>query len=71
VHILRYDYDAQRDQVSALEEMQLDLRLPEMFSDLEVFSPGEPPQVELESSGDSPRLTLKNLPLYSIVLLKQ
>ena len=71
VHILRYDYDAQRDQVSALEEMHLDLRLPDMFSNLDVFSPGEPPQVELESSGDSPRLTLKNLPLYSIVLLKQ
>jgi hypothetical protein len=70
VHIIRYDYDPQRDQVPMLDELTLDLRLPGPFQDVEVFSPGEPPQAELEISGDSPRIALKNLPLYSILLLK-
>ena len=71
VHILRYDYNAQQDQVPALNELNLDLRLPGKFSSLEVFSPGEPPQAELEMSGELPRLALKNIPLYSIILLKE
>jgi hypothetical protein len=71
VHILRYDYDPLQDRVPALEELHLDLRLPGKFGSLEVFSPGEPPQAELEVSGESPRIALKNIPLYSILLLKQ
>jgi hypothetical protein len=71
VHLLRYDYNAQQDQVLALDKLSLDLRLPEKFSHVEVFSPGEPPQAELEVSGDLPRLALKNIPLYSIILLKE
>lgn len=70
VHILRYDYDAQRDRVPALDELNLDLHLPGNFHDLEVFSPGEPPQADLQFEGDLPRLALKNLPLYSIIFLK-
>jgi hypothetical protein len=70
VHILRYDYDFQHDRVPALEEVNLDLRLPGSFSSLEVFSPGEPPEAQLQIAGDSPRLILKNIPLYSIILLK-
>jgi hypothetical protein len=71
VHILRYDYDPQQDKVPALDELSLDLRLPGTFDRLEVFSPGEPPQAELKLSADSPRISLKNVPLYSIILLKQ
>ena len=71
VHILRYDYDSRRDQVPALDELTIDLRLDGKFNDLDVFSPGEPPQAELEASGESPRIRLKNIPLYSIFLLKQ
>jgi hypothetical protein len=70
IHILRYDYDSRQDQVPTLEDLQIDLSLPEGFSSLEVFSPGEPPQAELVFSGDLPRVALKNIPLYSIILLK-
>jgi hypothetical protein len=70
VHILRYDYDSQQDQVPALEELQIDLRLPGRFASLEVFAPKDPPQAKLEVSGDLPRMVLKNVPLYSIILLK-
>lgn len=71
IHILRYDYDFENDRVPTLEELNLDLRLPEKFGSLEVFSSGEPPDAELQMSGDSPRLALRNLPLYSIILLKK
>jgi hypothetical protein len=70
VHILRYDYDSHQDQVPALKELQIDLRLPEKFHVLEVYSPGEPPQARLEVSGELPRVALKNIPLYSVILLK-
>ena len=71
LHILRYDYDSRRDQVPVLDELTIDLRLDGKFNGLEVFSPGEPPQAELEVSGESPRIRLRNIPLYSIILLKQ
>jgi hypothetical protein len=71
VHILRYDYDSQQDQVPALDELNIDLRLPKDFASLEVFSPGEPPLAELQISGDLPRLALGNIPLYSVILLKE
>jgi hypothetical protein len=71
VHILRYDYDSQQDKVPDLEELNLKLRLPGEFGRLEVFSPCEPPQVELEVSDDVHQLRLKNIPLYSIILLKE
>ena len=70
MHILRYDYNAEQDQVPALNELSIDLRLPGSFGSVEIFSPGEPPQAELEFSGELPRIALKNIPLYSIVLLK-
>jgi hypothetical protein len=73
VHILLYDYDSQQDKVPALDELNLDLRLRGNFGSVEVFSPGKPPQAELaalESSGDLPRIALKNIPLYSIILLR-
>ena len=71
LHILRYDYDSQRDHVPVLDELILDLRLAGKYNSLEVFCPGEAPQAELEASGESPRIRLKNIPLYSIILLKQ
>ena len=71
VHILRYDYNAQRDQVPTLNELNLDLRLPGKFGHLEAFSPSEPPQAQLETSDGNYRLAIKELPLYSIVLLKE
>jgi len=71
IHILRYDYDSGQDRVTALDELVLDLRLPESHQHLEIFSPGETPEASLDVSGDGHHLVLKRLPLYSIVLLKE
>jgi hypothetical protein len=70
IHLLRYDYDSQQDKVPSLDELNLKLRLSATFSSLEVFSPCEPPQAELEVSDTIHHLVLKNIPLYSILLLK-
>jgi hypothetical protein len=70
VHILRKDYNEQKDKVPAPDDLILDLRLPGNFRSLEVFSPGESPQARLEVSGELPGVALKNIPLHSIILLK-
>ena len=71
VHIIRYDYDFEKDQVPPLEELDLELNLPGSFSSVEAFAPGESPQVKLETIADGLHsLKLMDLPLYSIVLLK-
>jgi hypothetical protein len=71
IHIIRYDYDSQRDNVPPLHELNLELRLPGNFSSVEVFAPSELPEAECETIADDlHRLRLKNIPLYSIVLLK-
>jgi hypothetical protein len=71
VHLLRYDYDFQTDQLPPLEELRLDLRLADSFDMAEVYCPDEPPETELEISGDLTRLVMRNIPLYSIILLKK
>jgi hypothetical protein len=70
VHIIRYDYDSQQDQVPALDALNLGLRLQGSFNGVEVFSPGDLPQVQLDSADGLHHLKLKNVPLYSIILLK-
>jgi hypothetical protein len=71
IHIVRYAYDSQLDKVPVLDDLSLKLRLPGNFDRLEVFGPCDLPQAELDVSGDVYHLALKNIPLYSIVLLKE
>jgi hypothetical protein len=71
IHIIRYDYDVEKDQVPYLEELNLELRLLGNFGSVEVFAPDESPEAECETMAeDLYHLRLKNIPLYSIVLLK-
>jgi hypothetical protein len=70
VYILRYDYGSRQDQVPAVDELKLELHLSVNFGNVKVFSPGEPPQVDLRVSDEMHQLAIKNLPLYSIILLK-
>jgi hypothetical protein len=71
IHILRYDYSPQLDQVPVLDEMNLDLRLTGNFSSVEVFAPGVLPEAALNVSDGQHSLSLTNVPLYSIILLKE
>jgi hypothetical protein len=71
IHILQYDYDSQRDEVPLLDRLDLEIRLPENYRHLQIFSPGEPPHAQLTVSGDVYHLALEKLPLYSILLLSK
>ena len=71
IHLLRYDYDAQQDQLPVLNELNLDLHLSGDFGNAEVFSPNETPHADVKVLEGMHHLALKNLPLYSIVLLKK
>jgi len=54
-----------------LEELDLELSLPGNFGSVEVFAPGESPTAELETISENLyHLSLKNIPLYSIIYLK-
>jgi len=71
IHIIRYDYDFEKDQVPDLEELDLELSLAGNFGSVEVFAPSGSPKAELEILLDGlHHLRLKNIPLYSIVYLK-
>ena len=52
IHILRYDCRSEQNKVPTLDELNLKLRLPGSFGNLEVFSPSDAPEVRLEVSGD-------------------
>ncbi len=71
IHLIRYDYDESRDCVPPLAEVTLDLRLPEQFSAIEVYSPDNVAHASLTIAEDVHRVTLRDVPLYSIVLLKR
>jgi hypothetical protein len=72
IHIIRYDYDFEKDRVPDLGALILELSLPGSFSSVETFAPGESPKVELETiSHDLYTLKLRNIPLYSIILIKE
>jgi hypothetical protein len=71
IHLIRYDYDFEQDRLPALEELSLELSLPGKFGSVEVFAPDELPKAELETISDGLyHLKLENIPLYSIVYLK-
>jgi len=71
IHIIRYDYDLEKDVVPGLDELILELSLPGSFSGVEIFAPGNLPKGTVETIAHGLHvLNLQDLPLYSIVLLK-
>lgn len=72
IHIIRYDYDSEKDLVPNLDELDVELSLPGNYANAEVFAPNEVPTAEVETISDGLyTLTLKNIPLYSIVWLTE
>jgi hypothetical protein len=71
VHLIRYDYDKPFDRVPLLPELELELRLPANFRNVEVYSPGGELTATLQASGPVHRLSLRAVPLYSILLLHE
>ena len=72
LHIIRYGYDFEKDRVPNVAWLDLELSLPGNFGSVEAFAPGEPPKAELERISEGLyHLNLRNVPLYSIILLKE
>ncbi len=69
VHLIRYDYDADQDGVPVLPEVKLAIRLPKRLERAEVYSPNGNPEVLLSYENDLHNITVKNMSLYTVILL--
>jgi hypothetical protein len=70
VHLIRYDYDEESDAVPLLDALDVSVRLQEHFDTIECFDPGCRLSASLSREADTHTLSLRNVPLYSIVLLR-
>jgi hypothetical protein len=70
VHVIRYDFDAERDGTPPLPELTIELRLPERFNRVAVRSPCSSLTATLEHDGLVHRIHLREVPLYSVALLE-
>jgi len=73
IHLIRYDYDEERDEVAILPRMTLDVRLGRPFRMAKAFSPTGEVGVRLTYRRDireMHRLELENVPLYCVVRLQ-
>ena len=69
VHVLRYDYDAALDRVPQLADLQLGVRLTDMaVTGVEAVPSGI--GVDLRTAGSLHTLRIRNVPLYTIVILR-
>jgi hypothetical protein len=73
VHLIRYDYDEARDEVPVLPELTLRVRLPRWYRHAFPFTPSGQMGARLGMSWHERgmhRLELRDVPLYSVVLLQ-
>ncbi|HEV8563651.1 MAG TPA: hypothetical protein VGR41_01920 [Actinomycetota bacterium] len=73
IHVIRYDYDEERDEVPILDRMHIDVRLARPFRSLKVFSPTSEVGARLTFSREvreMHRIELENVSLYTVILLQ-
>lgn len=73
IHIIRYDYDEEGDEVPILPELTLRFRLPRWYRHAFPFTPSGEMGAHLGMSWHERgmhRLELRDVPLYSVVLLQ-
>jgi hypothetical protein len=73
IHVIRYDYDDERDEVPVLDRMHLDVRLARPFRSARALSPMGEVGCRLTFSRERRemhRIELENVPLYVVVLLQ-
>lgn len=68
LQLVRYDYDAEADQVPILPDFRFELRLPEPHPRATAVSPGNSMGVRVDVAGMSHQLILRDVPLYGIIL---
>jgi hypothetical protein len=73
IHLIRYDYDEDRDEVPMIPKMTLDVRLSRPFRMAKTFSPVGEVGVHMTVRRDireMHRIELTNVPLYCVILLQ-
>ena len=71
LHIIRYDYDDERDEVPRLSRLELQIRLPDGFGEPAALSPWGPLAVEHTFIDQRHCVTLRDVPLYCVVLFHE
>ena len=73
IHLIRYDYDEDRDEIPVIPKMTLDVRLSRPFRMAKSFSPVGEVGVHMTVRRDireMHRIELTNVPLYSVIQLQ-
>ena len=73
VHVIRYDYDEERDEVPVLDRMTLDVRVGRPFRTVSAISPLGEVAATLTFSRERRemhRIELEDVPLYTVLLLQ-
>lgn len=71
IHVIRYAYDALADAVPILPALDMVVRLDGDYDAVQFFSPGRELHGSMSQEGDRYHITMRNLPLYGIVFLKE
>ncbi|HEX2051875.1 MAG TPA: hypothetical protein VHJ34_14750 [Actinomycetota bacterium] len=69
LHLVRYDYDRARDALPRLDEVTIEVELDGRFGAATAFGAPSPPSIGFECRDGVHALTLRDVPLYSVVLL--
>lgn len=73
IHVIRYDYDEERDEVPVLDRVNLDVRLARPFRTASATSPSGKVGCHLTFSRERRemhRIELEHVPLYTVILLQ-
>ena len=71
VHLINYGYDDERDAVAVIAELELTVRLGGRFATATAVRPGQSAEpLELVKDGDSYRVRLAEVGLYTVVVLR-
>jgi hypothetical protein len=73
IHVIRYDYDEERDEVPVLDRMRLDVRVARPFRMVKALSPMGEVGARLTFSRERREMhsiELENVPLYTVILLQ-
>jgi hypothetical protein len=73
LHLIRYDYDPEKDEVPVIDRMRIDVRIARPFRSVTALSPmGEVPSKLTFSRErrEMHRVELENVPLYTVFLFQ-
>jgi hypothetical protein len=70
IHLIRYDFDPAADGVPMLDEVGLEIELEATYGSVESYGAPKPPVVDFAHRGRIHLLHLRDVPLYSVLVLR-